>query len=157
MNSLFLQVAHQSLFGGVAATGFAVLFNCRPSMLPLSFGAGMLALGTRTILQGNGFTLPVASFFAAVMVSLTERLWNQYATPRGSILAVVGVIPMVPGSVAAKVIIGLFAILHAGLTESVEAVTLTWENSVLLMFTLGAIGSGLALPSLFETHKERHR
>lgn len=157
MSAPLLLVIHQAFFGGLAAVGFAVLFNCRPAMLPLCFTAGVLALATRTELQGRGCTLPVASFFAALFVALVDRISRAYPSPRGSVLAVVGSIPMVPGGVAAKVLIGLFALLRSKPSDSLEAVTATWENMLTLMFTLAAIGTALALPSLFQPAKQRQR
>ncbi len=139
---------HQAFFGGVAAAGFAVLFNCRPRMLPLCFGAGALALTTRTIGQELGCSLAVASFFAALLVAIVDKIWEDFPSPRGSVLAVVGAIPMVPGSLAAKVFLSVFAFLRTGNSLGVDATIATWDNLLMLLFTLCAIGTGLALPSL---------
>jgi len=145
--SLF-HIFHQAFFGGVAAVGFAVLFNCHPRMLPACFGAGVLALAARTIGQDQGASLAVASFFAALLLAIVDKAWADFSTPRGSILAVVGVIPMVPGSLAAKVFISVFAFLRTGQSEGAAATVSTWDNLIMLIFTLVAIGTGLALPSL---------
>jgi len=155
MSPLFLHVIHQAFFGGVAAVGFAVLFNCRPSMLPFCFGAGLLALAMRTALQDSGFTLPVASFFAALLVAAIDRIWKRYPSPRGSVLAVLGAIPMIPGGAAAKVLIGLFAVLRSGPADSADAIAAIWGNMITLVFTLAAIGTALALPSLFQPATQR--
>jgi len=143
-----LHIIHQALFGGVAAVGFAVLFNCKPRMLPLCFNAGTLALAIRTIGQENGLTLAISSFFAALVLAVVDRVWAGVSTPRGSVLAVLGAIPMVPGSIAAKVFMSVFIVLRFGHVANPEAITATWENMIMLIFTLAAIGTGLALPSL---------
>jgi len=141
-------VLHQAFFGGLAAFGFAVLFNCHPRMLPACFGAGALALAARTIGQDQGASLAVASFFAALLLAIVNKIWQDFPSPRGSILAVVGVIPMVPGSLAAKVFISVFTFLRSGQSEGVAATVATWDSLIMLIFTLAAIGTGLALPSL---------
>jgi uncharacterized membrane protein YjjB (DUF3815 family) len=157
MSPLLLHIIHQAFFGGVAALGFAVLFNCRPPMLPFSFAAGLVALATRTAFQDHGFTLPEASFFAALLIATIDRIWKEYPSPRGSILAVVGAIPMIPGGAAAKVLIGLFAVLHSGPAATPGAIATIWENMITIVFTLAAIGTALALPSLFQPATQRHR
>jgi preprotein translocase subunit SecD len=55
---------------------------------------------------------------------------------------------MVPGSLAAKVFISVFTFLRSGQSLGVEATVTTWNNLIMLIFTLAAIGTGLALPSL---------
>jgi uncharacterized membrane protein YjjB (DUF3815 family) len=148
MNPNLHLLLHQAFFGGIAAAGFAVLFNCHPRMLPLCFGAGALALATRTIGQELGGSLAVASFFAALLVAIIDKVWQDFPSPRGSVLAVVGAIPMVPGSLAAKVFISVFAFLRSGSTQGIDVTIATWDNLLMLIFTLCAIGTGLALPSL---------
>jgi uncharacterized membrane protein YjjB (DUF3815 family) len=126
-------------------------------MLPYSFGAGFLALATRTVLLDFGFTLPGASFFAALLVAIIDRAWKDTPSPRGSLLAIVGSIPMIPGGAAARVIIGLFSVVRAGPVEPVESIAAVWGNLVTLVFTLAAIGTALALPSLFQPEAQRRR
>lgn len=155
MNEMLFHLLHHAFFGGVAAAGFAVLFNCRPQMLPLCFGAGVLALFVRTLAQIGGFTLPVASFFAALVLALVDRAWQDFPSPRGSVLAVVGAIPMVPGSIAAKVLISVFTLLRTGPGQGIEAAVATWENLMILIFTLAAIGTALALPGLVQPAAKR--
>jgi uncharacterized membrane protein YjjB (DUF3815 family) len=154
-----LHILHQAFFGGVAAAGFAVLFNCHPRMLPLCFGAGALALAARTVSQDCGASLAGASFLAALLVATVDKIWEDFPSPRGSILAVAGAIPMIPGSLAAKVFISVFAFLRNGqgpgadaASAMMETVT-TWDNLMMLIFTLAAIGTGLALPSLIPAAK----
>jgi uncharacterized membrane protein YjjB (DUF3815 family) len=153
MNAILLHILHQAFFGGVAAAGFAVLFNCHPRMLPLCFGAGALALAARTAGQDLGCSLADSSFIAALLLAIAGKAMHEANSPRGSILAVVGVIPMIPGSLAAKVFISVFAFLRSGQSQGVDATVATWNNLLMLIFTLAAIGTGLALPSLIPAAK----
>jgi uncharacterized membrane protein YjjB (DUF3815 family) len=153
MNEIILHILHQAFFGGIAAAGFAVLFNCSPRMLPLCFTAGALALAARTCGQELGASLAVSSFFAALLLAILDKVYQDFPTPRGTVLAVVGSIPMVPGSLAAKVFISVFAFLRTGQSENVEVAVATWDNLMMLIFTLAAIGTGLALPSLIPAAK----
>ncbi|MEO7934044.1 MAG: threonine/serine exporter family protein [Chthoniobacterales bacterium] len=154
MNPIILHILHQALFGGLAAVGFAVLFNTPPRMLPLCFGAGALALAVRTSGQDLGYSLAVASFFAALLLAIVDKLWQEFPSPRGSVLAVSGSIPMIPGSLAAKVFMSVFAFLRTGKSVGTDATIATWDNMLMLIFTLGAIGTALALPSLVPPVKQ---
>jgi uncharacterized membrane protein YjjB (DUF3815 family) len=148
MNTAILHILHQAFFGGVAAVGFAVLFNAHPRTLPACFAAGAVALAVRTIGQEAGASLAVASFFAALLLAILDKLWHETGPARGSVLAIVGAIPMIPGSLAAKVLISVFAFLRTGQNQGVEATIATWDNLMMLIFTLAAIGTALALPRL---------
>jgi len=155
MNALLLHTLHQTFFGGVAAAGFAVLFNCKPRNLPFYYGAGALALAIRTIGQQFGFSLAVASFFAALLLAIGDRAIRNLHTPSGSVLPLVGAIAMLPGSLAAKVFVNVFAFLRTGQSPGLPATVLIWEDSTMLIFTLASIGTGLALPSLIPAAKTK--
>jgi len=58
-------------------------------------GAVALAVGTG---QAADFNLAEASFFAPLAVATAERLLQQFHPTHGSILSLVGCIPMVPGN-----------------------------------------------------------
>jgi uncharacterized membrane protein YjjB (DUF3815 family) len=155
MNASLLHICHQSFFGGIAATGFAVLFNCKPRNLPFYFGAGALGLATRTIGQEFGLSLAVASFFAALLLAIIDRSIRNFPSPGGSVLPLVGAIAMLPGSLAAKVFVSVFAFLRTGQSRGAEAVITTWEDLMMLIFTLAALGTALALPSLISAAKTK--
>jgi len=141
------RLLHQAFFGGLAAAGFGVLFNTPPRILGLCFASGAFALVIRTTCQNFDLGLPISSFIAALALATVDRAWHQSQTPLGSILAVVGCIAMVPGSLAAKTLIGLFAMIHAKPDEVVPLVA-TMQNLVIVTFTLVGIGIGLIIPTL---------
>ena len=130
---------HQAFFGGVAAAGFAVLFNCPPRLLWIAFGAGALALAVRTGGQEiGGLSLPAASFIAAFVLALLNRILEPPDSPRGSVLAVVG----------CKGLMNLFELLKASPGEGLLAATAALENLMLVVFTLVGVGTALAIPPL---------
>jgi len=148
MNPFLLHACHQSIFGGVAAAGFAVLFNCKPRNLPFYFGAGALALALRTIGQEYGLSLAVASFFSALALAIIDRAIRSFPAPSGSVLPLVGAIAMLPGSLAAKVFVNIFAFLRTGQSRGSYSMMTTWADLIMLIFTLAALGTALALPLL---------
>ena len=149
MNLAIPHLAHQAFFGGIAAAGFGVLFNCPPRLLGLCFGFGAFALTVRTAGQEiNDLGLPAASFVAAFSLAVLNRILEQPDSPRGSVLAVVGCIPMIPGSLAAKGLMNIFELLKASPGEGLLKAAAGEENLFLMVFTLVGIGTALAIPAV---------
>ncbi|MGC3992326.1 MAG: threonine/serine exporter family protein [Chthoniobacteraceae bacterium] len=148
MNSQILHLLHQAFFGGVAAAGFGILFNCPRRMLWICFGAGALALLVRTLALEAHCSLATATFLAAFVLGVVDRLWQQPHTLRGCVLGVVGCIPMVPGGFAANVLMSFFKLMHAEATQAAALTPQVLENFLSVTFTLIAMGIGLAIPSL---------
>ena len=113
MNSVWIYVIHQAVFGSIAAAGFGILFNCSPRIIVYCVGSGAVALAIRTACQAAGANLPEAAFFAALAVATMERVLQPLQHARGSIIALVGCIPMIPGSMVARGLMNLFTLLHA--------------------------------------------
>ena len=141
------RILHQAFFGGLAAAGFGVLFNTPPRILGLCFASGAFALAVRTTCESFDLGLPASSFIAALALATVDRTWKTAQSPQGSVLAVVGCIAMIPGSLAAKALMGLFAMIHARPEEVVPLVA-TLQTLVIVSFTLVGIGIGLIIPTL---------
>jgi uncharacterized membrane protein YjjB (DUF3815 family) len=155
MNSFWPYLIHQALFGGIAAAGFGILFNCPPAMLMECFMSGAVALAVRTGAQGAGLTLPEAAFFAALLVAVIERVLQHYQAKRGPILSVVACIPMVPGSLAANGLTNLYLLVNAREGADMAAAAHGMKNLLMVALTLAAIGTALAIPHLIYPRPRR--
>lgn len=143
-------LAHQALFGALAAGGFGVLFNFGPANLALAAAAGALALTVRTLGVDIGWPLATASFVAAAAVAAAVALLNRgwRAMQRaGETLAVAGCIPMIPGSAAAHAIGGLFRLTATGTPAMQNEIAGVMASALQVVFTIGAIGAALAIVS----------
>ena len=146
---LRLYVLHQTVCGAIAAVGFGVLFNLGFRSLPWCAVTGALALAVRTVCQQQfGWNLEGASFAAALAVGVAVQMLRVRADISQNALDVVGCIPMVPGSFAAKAILGLFALTATDSAHATETLTTAVQYTLRVMFTVGAIGTGLAMPRL---------
>ena len=105
-----------------------------------------MALAIRTGCQSANLNLPESGFFAALAVATAARLLQPFQETRGSIIALVGAIPMVPGSTAAKGLTNLFALLQARPGQEIAAATNGMRNLLEVTLTLAAIGTALAIP-----------
>ena len=142
------QLFHNAAFGGVAAAGFGVLFHIGIRALPWCVASGALALTVRTIALASGWSLEAASFVAALTLGAAAQLIQSRITVSRNALEVVGCIPMIPGGFAAKAILGLFAVATQHAPTTHEPFILAVENTWRAAFTIGALGTGLAMPTL---------
>ena len=148
-------VLHQTLFGGLAAMGFGVLFNERGRALILCGAAGGLALAVRTAALDARWTLESASFAAAFAVGSGVQLFQKrIGVPRNT-LHVAGCIPMVPGGFAAKAILGLIALTQPEIQHADQTLMSSVQNTLRVLFTIGAIGTGLAIPAMLRVTRDK--
>ncbi|HTL73006.1 MAG TPA: threonine/serine exporter family protein [bacterium] len=139
---------HQTICGAIAAAGFGVLFNVGFRSLPWCAASGALALAVRTYCLGLGWNLEGASFAAALTVGAAVQVLRARTKISQNALDVVGCIPMVPGSFAAKAILSLFALTSVETVNATETLVTAMQYTLRVMFTIGAIGTGLAIPTL---------
>jgi uncharacterized membrane protein YjjB (DUF3815 family) len=133
--------------GGLAAAGFGVLFNVGLPALPWCGASGALALLVRTLALRIGWDLEAASLAASLALSSAVQLLHVRVGISRNALAVTGCIPMIPGSVAAKAILGMFAVMSTAAATPEGLVSLA-QNALHVSFTIGAIGTGLAIPTM---------
>jgi uncharacterized membrane protein YjjB (DUF3815 family) len=143
-----LHLLHDTVCGALAAAGFGVLFDIGFSTLPWCAASGALALAVRTVVLSGGWSIEAASLVAALVVGLALQLLPSRMADARDALHVVGCIPMVPGGFATKAILGLFAITAQNYTATNETLITAIDNALRVMFTLGALGTGLAIPTL---------
>jgi uncharacterized membrane protein YjjB (DUF3815 family) len=148
LNPDVLQVLHHTACGGLAAAGFGLLFNVGFRTLTWCAVSGGLALAVRTVALQSGGSLVAASFVAALAVGAAAQILQSRIGVASNALAVVGCIPMIPGAVAARAILGLFAVTAQPATASGDAFFAALENALLVAFTIGALGTGVAIPTL---------
>ena len=140
---------HQTICGASAAAGFGVLFNIGFRSLPWCAASGALALAVRTgCLDGLHWNLEAASFAAALTVGAAVQVLRARTDISQNALDVVGCIPMVPGSFAAKAILGMFALTSTSTVDASETLITAVQFALRVTFTIGAIGTGLAIPTL---------
>jgi uncharacterized membrane protein YjjB (DUF3815 family) len=143
-----LHLLHQTICGGLAAAGFGVLFNVGLRGLPWCAASGALALALRTVALGGGWRMEAASFAAALALGVAVQLLPSWVGVSRNALHVAGCIPMIPGGFAAKAILGLFAITAQHPIATNEAVIAAIENTLRVAFIMGALGTGVAIPTL---------
>jgi uncharacterized membrane protein YjjB (DUF3815 family) len=140
----------QNIFwAGIAALGFAILFNVPKRTLFACALGGALAYAVRTLLVDlNLLGIEAATLFGAAAVGFLGvpfgRRWHAPAI----IFVIPGVIPLVPGALAFRTMIDLLALTTSttGVDETLLAATAV--NSLKTILIVGGIAGGVAIPSL---------
>jgi uncharacterized membrane protein YjjB (DUF3815 family) len=144
-----MQISVEDVFwSGLAAVGFAVLFNVPRRLLLGCFFAGATGHFIRTVLAISGSSLEFGTLVGAMAVGfLSVLLANRYDVP-ASLFAVTGAIPLVPGVFAYQTIVGLLNATAASPDQTVEILAVAAINGVRTGLILSAIAFGIAAPTL---------
>lgn len=144
-------VWEDAIWAGVAALGFAMLFNVPPRGLWGAVLCGAMGHAVRYLLVVYGSlqlsSIEVATLWGATAVGFLGYLLARWLKMPSSIFSVSGVIPMIPGTFAFGTMI---AILRLAVGDG-EASLLLVEASVNAIKTgllVSALAVGIALPSL---------
>lgn len=141
-----LPVGGDLLFSGLAAAGFAILFNVPPRAIVFCVLAGMASHGLRTALEGLGLNLPIASLVGALAAASIARLAASIYRVPAIVFAFPGVVAMIPGSFGFRAGIGGLQIMSEGAAAPHALTATTLALTITTTVTTIAIGIGLALP-----------
>jgi uncharacterized membrane protein YjjB (DUF3815 family) len=150
MNSfdLIATILQDAFWSGLAAVGFAVLFNVPRRLLYACVVFGALGHAIRTLLITLGLAIEPATLIAAACVGLMGTYWAQHLDIPAPIFTITGTIPMVPGVFAYKAMIGVLSVVSVNPANDgtllIEASTYAIKTGLIL----AAIVIGIAFPTL---------
>jgi uncharacterized membrane protein YjjB (DUF3815 family) len=143
--AVFIQDA---LWSGIAALGFAVLFNTPGRLLVGCFAAGAAGHTLRAVLVSLGVPIEAGTLAGATLVGFVSvYLADRYRVPVSS-FSVTGAIPLVPGVFAYQTMIGLLNATSATGSQSAELFVAAGISGVRTALILSAIAFGIAAPTL---------
>lgn len=150
MNALELIgfIVQDAFWSAIAATGFAVLFNVPMRTLPACALAGAMGHGLRTLLQQFGVSIEMATLISATVIGFLGVISARFYKTPATIFTVSGSIPLVPGALAYRTMIGILQFAHAS-SQTADALLVTLaQNGIQTALILGAIAVGIAAPKL---------
>ncbi len=151
---ILLEIITKSFWSGIAAIGFAVLFNVPRRTLFTIFGLGVLGGLIKFTTMNFDTGIVFASFWAATVVGIISIQTAHIHKSPPLIFSIPAVIPMVPGAFAYKMMLGLIALTRMVNTDSyLQTLIETVNNGAKMMFVLISLGTGVAIPMLL-TRKE---
>ncbi|WP_037083773.1 threonine/serine ThrE exporter family protein [Neorhizobium vignae] len=140
-----LQVPEDLLFAGLAAVGFALLFNVPPKAICFCVIAGMTSHGLRTLFEHAGLALPISSLLGALSAGLIARLGAQIHDVPAVAFAFPGVVALIPGSYGFRAGIAGLQIMAQGAEASPALVATMLSLIITTIVTTSAIAIGLVL------------
>jgi uncharacterized membrane protein YjjB (DUF3815 family) len=143
---LFLQ---NTMWAGIAALGFAILFNVPKRTLFACALSGAFAYAVRTGLTNFGLVgIEAATLMGSAVVGFLGvpfgRRWHAPAI----IFVIPGVIPLVPGALAFRTMIDLLTLTTSTTGIDADLLADTAVNSLKTILIVGGIAGGVAMPSL---------
>jgi len=146
---ILLEIITKSIWAGIAAMGFAVLFNVPRRVI---FSIGMLgAVGGLIKFTVMNFDVGIvfASFLGATAVGIISIQMAHMRNSPPLVFSIPSVIPMVPGLFAYKMMLGLIALTSIENTDDyIQSLIHTVNNGAKAMFILISLGTGVAIPML---------
>jgi len=151
---IFLEIITKSFWAGIAAIGFAVLFNVPRRVIFSIWTLG--ALGGLIKFSAMNFEIGIvfASFLAATAIGIASIQMAHMRNSPPLVFSIPSVIPMVPGFFAYKMMLGMIALTSIENTDDyIQTLIQTVNNGAKMMFVLISLGIGVAIPMLI-TRKE---
>jgi uncharacterized membrane protein YjjB (DUF3815 family) len=139
----------QGGWAGIAALGFALLFNVPPGRLWVCTLNGSLAFIARAgLVSVQLASLEASSLYAASLVSFLSVFWGRRLHAPALVFVIPAVIPLVPGALAFRTVRDLLTLTsqsrHADAALLASAIT----GTIKVTLVTGALALGVALPSL---------
>ena len=138
----------KSMWAGLAAVGFALLFNVPRRTLFGCMLSGALGYAVRSLLLELGLVgIETGTLLAATFVSVLGVVFGRVWRVPAVVFAVPGLIPFVPGSLAFRALSDLLTLTTAAAADDtllMKAVVSTLKSILIV----GALAAGVAVPSL---------
>lgn len=151
---ILLEILIKSFWAGIAAIGFAILFNVPRRTIFSIWSLG--AMGGLIKFTAMNFELGIvfASFLGAVGIAIVAIQMAHMRNSPPLVFSIPSVIPMVPGVFAYKFMLGMIALTSIEKTDIyLQTLIETVNNGSKMMFVLISLGTGVAIPMLL-TRKE---
>lgn len=145
-----LKLIELSIWSGIAAVGFGILFNIPKKAISTVFFLGFAAGLIKSIILNFEISIVIASFIAALLVGfLSMPLAHKIHQPP-VVFSIPAIIPMIPGFYAYKTVLSImnFTFMETDTDRRLELVDNIFSNSFNMLFVLIAITVGVLLPLL---------
>ena len=150
-----IEILMRDIFwSGLAALGFALLFNVPRRTLPGCVIAGAAGHGLRTLLMTGGASIEGAPLVGATCIGFLSVYGGRYWHTPPAVFAVSGVIPMIPGRFAYGTMIGLLQLAQLGADTPQTVLVDISVNAIKTALILGALAVGITTPTMLFTRQK---
>ena len=150
MIDIIISLLEVSLWSGIAAVGFGILFNVPRKAIGtvfiLGFGAGFI----KFILLHFHVHVVLASFIAALFVGVLSMPLAHKIHQPPVVFSIPPVIPMIPGYYAYETVLSImnFIFMETDTVKRVELIDTIFTNGFTMFFILISLTVGVSLPML---------
>ncbi|MDP0498469.1 MAG: threonine/serine exporter family protein [Verrucomicrobiota bacterium JB022] len=144
-------ILYKACSAALAALGFAVLFNVPKRTLVACALCGAFGVSLRLGLlhwSEHHMHLAAATLIAAGGVSLLGEFFSRLLNAPPAVFTVPGVIPMVPGSLMFRTMVGFLRHTNPELPIDYQALGADLQLGLTAFLTLTALAVGIAMPNL---------
>jgi len=146
---MVLDLLIKAFWSGIAAVGFAILFNVpQRTLFPIgAMGAigGLIKFGGMAL----GVGIVFASFIGATVIGIISIQLAHLKKSPPLVFSIPGVIPMVPGAFAYRMMLGLIALIDLEDKDAyLQTLIDTVNNGAKMVFILLSLAIGVSLPML---------
>jgi uncharacterized membrane protein YjjB (DUF3815 family) len=146
----FINILEKGFWSGLAALGFAILFNVPQRTLLVIWAMGALGGLLKFLLLGLEVNIVLASLAGASLIGVLSvyAAHNKHSPPL--VFSIPSVIPMVPGAFAYRMMLGCMELVGTSSNSETYLKTLaeTTNNGLKAIFILIALSAGVAIPML---------
>ncbi len=146
----WIAILGKGFWAGLAALGFAILFNVPQRTLLMIWAMGALGGLTKFALLTLDINIVLASLAGASLIGVLSvyAAHNKQAPPL--VFSTPSVIPMVPGAFAYRMMLGCMELAGTPTNSQTYLQTLaeTTNNGLKALFILIALSAGVAVPML---------
>ena len=146
---VWINIFENGIWFGLAAIGFAILFNVPTRTLGTIWVLGALGGMTKLVLMHFGFGVVIGSIGGATLIGFLSiyAAHSKHSPPM--VFAIPSVIPMVPGAFAYKMMIGMLHLAADNVgNDYAQILSETINNGLKATFILMSLAFGVALPML---------
>lgn len=139
-----------SIWAGIAAIGFGILFNIPKkaifTVFILGFGAGLI----KFILLRFDVNIVLASFLAATFVGILSMPMAHKIHQPPVVFSIPAVIPMIPGYFAYETVLSImnFTFMESESSKKIELINAIFTNGFTMFFILISLTIGVSFPML---------
>lgn len=139
---------------GIAATGFAILFNVPRRTLWLIFILGALGGTLKLFLLKLDINIILASFSGSLLIGLLSIRAAHFKHSPPFVFAIPAVIPMVPGAFTYRMMLGIIRLTGENDHDIfLRLLQETVDNGLKALFVLTALSLGVSAPMLLSRQK----
>lgn len=149
-----LNILFDFFWSGIAALGFAMLFNVPKRTLLSCVIIGATGNTIRSILLQLGVDIGLATLAGSVTVGFMGIYFSDRLFAPPPVFTIPGVIPMIPGTFAYKTMIGILKISTSAGQINQDLINQTTVNAVKTAIILIALAVGIAIPNLLFQRKK---